>query len=117
MGYLAQPHTSAGRSPTPKAYKYYVEYFVNRRPLQKKEIQLIDSSFSEKFNAVEDIVRTTAKVISDVTNYTSVIVLQNVGGVVIKNNNYRFRHNSRQSHYLKELGRRRIFAQRRIDVE
>lgn len=84
MGYLAQPHTSAGRCPTPKAYKYYVEFFVNRRPLQKKEIRLIDSSFASKFNAVEDIVRTTAKVISDVTNYTSVIVLQNVGGVLIK---------------------------------
>lgn len=84
MGFLAQPHTSAGRSPTPKAYKYYVEYFVNRKPLQKREVQLIDASFAAKFNAVEDIVRTTAKVISDVTNYTSVIVLQNVDGVEIK---------------------------------
>ncbi len=84
MGFLCQPHTSAGRSPTPRAYKYYVEYFVNRKPLQKKDVQLIDASFAAKFNAVEDIVRTTAKVISDITNYTSVIVLQNVDGVEIK---------------------------------
>ena len=84
MGYLAQPHTSAGRLPTSKAYKYYVEHFVDRRPLRKQDVAMIDASFSAKFNAVEDIVKTTAKVISDVTNYTSVIVLKNVDTVVIK---------------------------------
>lgn len=84
MGYLIQPHTSAGRTPTPKAYKYYVENFVDKHPLRKRDIDLIDASFSAKFNAVEDIVKTTARVISDVTNYTSVIVIKNIKKVLIK---------------------------------
>ncbi len=84
MGYLVQPHTSAGRKPTPKAYKYYVKHFVDRAPLRKEDIALIDASFAAKFSAVEDIVKTTAKVISDVTNYTSVIVINNINKVTIK---------------------------------
>ena len=84
MGYLIQPHTSAGRRPTPKAYKYYVKHFVDRAPLRKEDVALIDASFAAKFSAVEDIVKTTAKVISDVTNYTSVIVIKNINKVTIK---------------------------------
>ncbi len=84
MGYLVQPHTSAGRKPTPKAYKYYVKHFVDRAPLRKEDVALIDASFAAKFSAVEDIVKTTAKVISDVTNYTSVIVINNINKVTIK---------------------------------
>lgn len=84
MGYLIQPHTSAGRRPTPKAYKYYVKHFVDRAPLKKEDVALIDATFAAKFSAVEDIVKTTAKVISDVTNYTSVIVIKNINKVTIK---------------------------------
>ena len=84
MGYLIQPHTSAGRRPTPRAYKYYVKHFVDKAPLRKEDVALIDATFAEKFSAVEDIVKTTAKVISDVTNYTSVIVIKNINKVTIK---------------------------------
>lgn len=84
MGYLFQPHTSAGRVPAPSAYKYYVENFINRKPLQKQDLAIIDASFNSKFNQFEDIVKTTAKVISDITNYTSVIVINNIDAVTIK---------------------------------
>lgn len=84
MGYLIQPHTSAGRRPTPKAYKYYVKHFVDKAPLKKEDVALIDATFAAKFSAVEDIVKTTAKVISDVTNYTSVIVIKNINKVTIR---------------------------------
>lgn len=84
MGYLIKPHTSAGRMPSPMAYKYYVECFIDKRPLRRQDIQKIDASFSAKFNEVEEIVRTAAKVISDITNYTSVIVIKNISKVLIK---------------------------------
>lgn len=84
MGYLIQPHTSSGRVPSKKAYTLYVENFLEKHPLKKDEIALIQNSFNEKFNEIEDIVRRTAKVISDVTNYTSVIVLNNIFDVVLK---------------------------------
>lgn len=84
MGYLIQPHTSAGRVPSPLAYKFYVENFLPKRALKKQEIAKIDASFQTKFLEIQEIVRTAAKVISDVTNYTSVIVLKNINKVLIK---------------------------------
>lgn len=84
MGYLIQPHTSAGRVPSKKAYTLYVDRFLQKKTLTKKEINIIESSFNERVKEIEDIVRTTAKVISDVTNYTSVIVLKNINNVVLK---------------------------------
>lgn len=84
MGYLIQPHTSAGRIPSKKAYSLYVDCFLDKHPLKTEEIAFIENSFKERFGEIEDIVRRTAKVISDVTNYTSVIVLKNINKVVLK---------------------------------
>ncbi len=84
MGYLIQPHTSSGRIPSKMAYTLYVDRFLEKRPLRKEEIAIIQDAFKERFSEIEDIVRRTAKVISDVTNYTSVIVLKNINKVVLK---------------------------------
>lgn len=84
MGYLVQPHTSAGRIPSSAAYKYYVDNFIDKHPLKKQDMAKINASFSAKFAEVEEIVKTAAKVISDVTNYTSVIVLKNINKVSLK---------------------------------
>ncbi|NLT18070.1 MAG: Heat-inducible transcription repressor HrcA [Firmicutes bacterium ADurb.Bin080] len=84
MGYLVQPHTSAGRVPSSIAYKFYVENFIGKKPLKKKEIKTIDNFFDKKFTEIEDIVKTSAKVISEITNYTSVIVINNINNVLVK---------------------------------
>ena len=84
MGYLIQPHVSSGRIPSKKAYALYVDKFIQKQTLTHKEIALIESSFAKRFGAIEDLVKSTAKVISDITNYTSVIVLKNINSVVIK---------------------------------
>lgn len=84
MGYLIQPHTSAGRIPSKKAYNLYVEKFIERQPLSREEVAIIEDAFNDRFAEIEDIVRRTAKVISDVTNYTSVIVLKNINKVILK---------------------------------
>jgi heat-inducible transcriptional repressor len=85
-GFLIKPHTSAGRIPSPEAYRLYVDALVltNNRGLTTEEASVIRASFSQKFTVVEDAVRKAAKVISDVTNYTSVIVINNINKVVIK---------------------------------
>ena len=84
MGYLIQPHVSSGRIPSKKAYSLYVDRFLQKQALTSKEIDLIENSFKNRFGAIEDIVRSTAKVISDITNYTSVIVLKNINKVLLK---------------------------------
>lgn len=84
LGYLVQPHTSSGRVPTALAYKFYVENFVDKKPLNYKDRQLIQDVFKSGFNKIEDIVRATAKIISDITNYTSVIVIKNYDEILIR---------------------------------
>ena len=76
MGYLIQPHISSGRVPSKKAYALYVDKFIKKQALTRKEIAFIEASFDKRFGAIEDLVKNTAKVISDITNYTSVIVLK-----------------------------------------
>lgn len=51
-GYLEQPHTSAGRIPTPDAYRYYVEQITGRTKLQHAEP---DSRITESFKGVSDV--------------------------------------------------------------
>ncbi|MFA6866327.1 MAG: heat-inducible transcriptional repressor HrcA [Clostridia bacterium] len=84
MGYLIKPHTSAGRVPSKKAYGMYVEKFLKKHSLSRQEMDIIKDSFDQKFESVKDIVKKTAKVITDITNYTSVIVLSNINGVLLK---------------------------------
>jgi heat-inducible transcriptional repressor len=54
-------------------------------PLTDEEKKLIQSYFDTKLIEIDDIIKKTAKVISDITNYTSVIVLKNIKEIKIRN--------------------------------
>ena len=73
MGFLTQPHTSAGRLPTTEGYKMYVEELMQLKGLSKKEANIIKDAFDEKLITLNDIMQNAAKTISDVTNYASVV--------------------------------------------
>lgn len=83
MGYLVQPHVSAGRIPTELAYKLYVENVLSG---EKREIEVagVRDYLGKKIVEIEDVVRNTARVISDATNYTSVIVIKNTDEIRIR---------------------------------
>lgn len=85
MGYLEQPHVSAGRIPTSQGYKMYVNSLsLVTNKSNKNHVQELKGFFDQKMQEVEDVVKSTAKVLSDVTNYTSVIVVKNVSNIVIR---------------------------------
>ncbi len=84
MGYLVQPHVSAGRIPSSKAYKLYVDKLMSKKNLTPAEMHKIKTYLTDKMVKVEDIVKRTAKVISDITNYTSVILISSIENVLIK---------------------------------
>ncbi len=83
MGYLIQPHVSAGRIPTAKAYKVYVENIPQEDDYLPKVTDM-RSFLDQKIDQVGDVIKSTAQVLSDATNYTSVIVVKNVGNVVVR---------------------------------
>ena len=74
MGFLEQPHTSAGRIPSDKAYRLYVDTIMNRAQISRDEIKKIRTHFSSKISEVDEILKQTAVAISSVTNYTAMVL-------------------------------------------
>lgn len=72
MGYLTQLHTSSGRVPSVEAYKLYVSELMDKSKLSAKELKVIKNSFSERANNLEEVVSSAVKVISELTDYTSI---------------------------------------------
>lgn len=72
LGYLTQLHTSSGRVPSAEAYKLYVSDLMIKDKLSEKEIDYIKKIFLEKADNLEEVIKNTTKVISELTSYTSV---------------------------------------------
>lgn len=85
MGYLTQPHTSSGRIPTAEAYRLYVEKLMPRRKLSRSELKIVKRYFNKKITELDDMLKSTAKVISEITNLTSVAYVQSNEDAVITN--------------------------------
>src|SRR6266536_2156660 len=71
MGYLTQPHTSAGRAPTDLAYRSYVDMLPARPRLRDPERKAIVHFFDEALADVDDILRGTTHLLSRLTRYAS----------------------------------------------
>lgn len=75
MGYLIQPHTSAGRIPSQKGYRFYVDELMERTDLEEEEIGTIRKAFTDrKLREIEEIIKYTSLLLSSLTNYTSLIL-------------------------------------------
>ncbi len=75
MGYLVQPHTSAGRIPTQKGYRYYVDHLMDMNILSQDVEETISSSISAgKMREIEQIIINSTRVLSSATNQTSLIM-------------------------------------------
>ncbi|MBE7089929.1 MAG: heat-inducible transcription repressor HrcA [Clostridiales bacterium] len=74
LGFLTQPHTSSGRVPSIEAYKLYVTELMDKSKLSVKEVHAIKDAFKSQADNLEKVVQNAVKVISDLTDYTSVAV-------------------------------------------
>ena len=74
LGYLTQLHTSSGRIPSNEAYKLYVSELMTKKKLSSKELNYIKNIFLEKADNIENVFKSAVKVISELTNYTSLAV-------------------------------------------
>jgi heat-inducible transcriptional repressor len=73
MGYLVQPHTSAGRIPTDRGYRFYVDELMNPPgALQAKEAATAKKRSRQAHTEIEEIVQQTCKILSEITSYTSI---------------------------------------------
>lgn len=66
-GYLNHPHTSAGRVPTDKGYRFYVDSLMDVQTLNQEEKKLIQAEFENKADEQDDLLRLTSNILSKIT--------------------------------------------------
>jgi heat-inducible transcriptional repressor len=71
MGYVASPHTSAGRVPTPKGYRFFVDTLMVVQPLEAIEMQRLEDELSA--DGPHQLVSAAASVLSQLTRYAGVV--------------------------------------------
>ena len=83
-GYLEQPHTSAGRKPSDKAYRLYVDTLMKVSALNKEEIGFVQQYLNTKIGQVNNVIEATAQVLSEMTNLTSLVLVPQLEKTEIK---------------------------------
>ncbi|MCH3951345.1 MAG: heat-inducible transcriptional repressor HrcA [Acidaminococcus sp.] len=74
LGYLEQPHTSAGRVPSAAAYRLYVDSLAGPLMLSPNDVALINSLYRERVHTIDDIFQSTAKILSRMSKNVSVVL-------------------------------------------
>lgn len=74
IGLLDKPHTSAGRIPSVKGYRFYVDKLLKDDNISIEEIKYIKSKLETKVSEIEDITKIATSTISEITHYTTVAI-------------------------------------------
>lgn len=74
IGFLDKPHTSSGRVPSAKGYRFYVDELLKDDNISVEEIKYISDKLETKVNEIEDLTKIAANTISEVTHYTTVSI-------------------------------------------
>jgi heat-inducible transcriptional repressor len=85
MGYLSQPHPSAGRVPTAKAFRHHVDSILNVRTLTRRERDRIKRNYHPSQLSMTETLKETCRILSDTSNYLGLIITPEVS-------NMRFKH-------------------------
>jgi heat-inducible transcriptional repressor len=83
MGYLQQPHASAGRVPTDKAYRFYVDYLMKRRDISLRDRSMIDRDLRNNDSA-EHLMARTSQVLSRISKNVGIVVSPPISRVALK---------------------------------
>ena len=73
-GYLDKTHTSSGRVPSEKGYRFYVDELIKDDDISVEEIKYIQSKLSAKVNEIEDLTKIATTTLSEITHYTTVAI-------------------------------------------
>ena len=84
MGYLEQPHTSAGRIPSAAGYRLYVDELMADYRLSMDETRSINDAIEEKMQRVDKLVERVAKLVSQATDLPAISMASRRGGATVK---------------------------------
>ncbi|MDR2529210.1 MAG: heat-inducible transcriptional repressor HrcA [Synergistaceae bacterium] len=84
MGYFYQPHTSAGRLPTAKSYRVYVDSVTSRERLRPRETIEWQREIENRRNGIEDLLHYVTHMLSRLTNYVGVAAVAGLDATEIQ---------------------------------
>ncbi len=84
LGYITQPHTSAGRVPSDKGYRFYVDHLMQTHPLAMEEIRQIRSVIELRLNEINALIRRASDIISMITGYASIALSPKLTKTILK---------------------------------
>jgi heat-inducible transcriptional repressor len=73
LGYIEQPHTSAGRIPSNLGYRYYVDCLMKKKKLATEDQKIILGGYRSKVQDMRTVLQRTNTILSNITNYTSLV--------------------------------------------
>jgi len=73
-GYLDKTHTSSGRVPSEKGYRFYVDELIKDDNISTEEMKYIQTKLDSKINEIEDLAKITTTTLSEITHYTTVAI-------------------------------------------
>jgi heat-inducible transcriptional repressor len=80
LGYLEKPHTSAGRVPTPKGYRYYVDSLLHLKPPLPAERQMIEKRANDAAARVDGLFAETSRMLHALTHHAGVVASPRLQG-------------------------------------
>ncbi len=83
MGYLEQPHTSAGRVPSERGYRFYVDSLIEHYAMTTAEIAQINRLLRAKMGELDQILTAASNLASVLTNYTGIAIKPRLSSVTV----------------------------------
>src|SRR6478672_9207284 len=74
LGYLQQPHTSAGRVPTDRGYRFFIENLMQSRKISQRERETIDDQVGHA-NEIDEVLQLASRVVAKLTDQVGVIFM------------------------------------------
>src|SRR5207245_6031524 len=74
LGYLQQPHTSAGRIPTDRGYRFFIDHLMRSRTLTSRERETIDEEVRNA-NEIDEVLQSTSRLLSDLSDQVGVVFM------------------------------------------
>lgn len=84
MGYLIQPHTSAGRIPSDMGYRFYVNSLMHRYQMSVEAVERLQMIMAERVSQLEMIIKKASVIASSLTDYTTVVTSPKLNSAMIK---------------------------------
>lgn len=84
MGFIEQPHTSAGRIPSQSGYRYYVDCLMQKTPLKKEIREIVQVALVDRMRETEAVIQMVSKLLSQLTNYTALVLAPFYAETVLK---------------------------------